>query len=349
MSEELAVGNVLLRQRRLSADEKIGRRYDVVFAALSWESRGTSAFSQLADTTIGIVILKFKSRSPAAEAAKEDQLTALKALLPSITVKELDLSTEAQKNYGALRKWLYDLYSSKGRPISVLADITCIPKTYILFLIGLGFSEELFARFDCLYSPGKYDLGSPTSVPLPTVAGPRGLLSEGEWHSHQIPYLEAGDYISGDTDLLVSLGGELGLSLPFIERFEPHRLGLIFIADSIPGNLDSMLGSERLAYEELLREPNVERKEVLLCDAISVARHAVEFQANSAAKGTTAMAIGSKPHAIALAVAALSSPKMEVVCRMPASYRLVDVTAVGEVMLYEIEDRFDPTSYIAFP
>ena len=37
-------------------------------------------------------------------------------------------------------------------------DITCIPKTYILYLLGLGFTEEVVARLDCLYAPGTYDL-----------------------------------------------------------------------------------------------------------------------------------------------------------------------------------------------
>jgi hypothetical protein len=58
------------------------------------------------------------------------------------------------------------------------------------------------------------------------------------------------------------------------------------------------------------------------------------------------MAIGSKPHAIGMALAALSNPRVEVVCRTPASYRGVDVQPSAGPMLYEIEDRFDPASYI---
>src|SRR3546814_1422946 len=47
-------------------------------------------------------------------------------------------------------------------------------------------------------------------------------------------YLEASEYIANDADLLVTLGGELGLSVPFIERFEPRRLGLICIEETSP-------------------------------------------------------------------------------------------------------------------
>ncbi len=50
-------------------------------------------------------------------------------------------------------------------------------------------------------------------------------LSEDECHSRQIPYLEASKYIANDADLLVTLGGEVGLSLPIIERLTPGGLG----------------------------------------------------------------------------------------------------------------------------
>src|SRR3546814_17719721 len=69
-------------------------------------------------------------------------------------------------------------------------------------------------------------------------------------------YLEASEYIANDADLLVTLGGELGLSVPFIERFEPRRLGLICIEETSPSRNVPMLQSERMAYDELLREPN---------------------------------------------------------------------------------------------
>ena len=125
------------------------------------------------------------------------------ALDPHLVVKELDSSTEAEKNFASIKAWLQDLYAKAQRPLSVLIDITCIPKTYVLYIIGLGFSDELIARVDCLYTPGKYDLVSGNTGVAPSLTGPRSLLSEGEWLSRQIPYLEASEYIANDADLLV--------------------------------------------------------------------------------------------------------------------------------------------------
>lgn len=349
MIEELTIGDFVFRQRKLKKKETLSHNYDAVVAGLSWESRGPVALSKFKGSEMRLTLFKFKSRSGDTEAAKLAQLDEFKDILSNVDVKELEPSTNIDKNFSAMKSWLQDMYAKTQRPLSILVDITCIPKSYVLYLVGLGFSEELVARFDCLYTPGKYDLVSGGTATPPALTGPRSLLSEGEWHSRQIPYLEANEYIANDADLLVTLGGELGLSLPFIERFEPRRLGLICIEETSPSRDEPMLGSERMAYEELLREPNAIQKDIRLCDAVGVARHSIAFIESSTACGTTMMAIGSKPHAIGIALAALSNPKVEVVCRIPASYRAVDVKPSADPMVYEIEDRFDPLSYIKTP
>jgi hypothetical protein len=346
MIEEYPIGSLLIRQRELSADDLTGKSYDLVIASLSWESRGTFCLSHISDRTETLTLLKFASRSPEMADAKARQLALYQKKFKFIEVKELAASTDASNNFPIIKNWIQDKYMKCGRPLKILLDITCIPKTYILYLIGLSFGEELVAKIDCLYAPGIYDLLATPHANVASVSGPRALLSEGEWHSRQIPYLEAEDYIATDNDLIVALGGELGLSLPFIERYEPRRLSLLFISESAPADTNPMLPSERSAYLELLAEPNAQRTDIALADAIGVARHAFAFVSNSTARGTTAIAIGAKPHALGLGVAALAQPTMEVVCRTPAAYKAVDVDASGKVFLYEIEDRFDPTSYV---
>jgi hypothetical protein len=347
MVDELVIGDLVIRQRKLKNQDKLNHSHDVAIAGLSWETRGPIALGSINSISAPLTLFKFKSRSEDAESAKCQQLASFIALDPNLVVKELESSTEAEKNFASIKAWLQDLYAKAQRPVSVLLDITCIPKTYVLYMIGLGFSDELIARVDCLYTPGKYDLVSGNTDIASTLTGPRSLLSEGDWHSRQIPYLEASEYIANDADLLVTLGGELGLSLPFIERFEPRRLSLVCIEETSPSRDDPMLDSERMAYDELLQEPNAIQLDIKLCDAIGVAQHAVAFTKTTAARGTTMMAIGSKPHAIGVALAALANPRVEVVCRTPASYRAVDVHPSAEPMLYEIEDRFDPMSYLS--
>src|SRR3546814_12138062 len=99
-----------------------------------------------------------------------------------------------------------------------------------------------------------------------------------------------------------------------------------------------------MAYDELLREPNAVQEDIKLCDAVGVARHANAFIENTAARGATMMAIGSKPHAIGLAFAALSEQIVEAVCRTPASSRDVDVTHSAEPLLYHIDASLESAS-----
>lgn len=346
MNSEFPIGDLLFRQRELAPDAKLERCYDIIIAGLSWEDRATFGLLRFASPSADVTLLKFKSRSTFVEEAKARQLSIFRSVLGNVSVKEMAPSIDTQNNFHALKAWLQDLYIAVNRPLSILMDVTCIPKTYVLYLIGLGFVEEFVARMDFLYAPGVYDLMAGDGVGSPSLAGPRSLLSEGEWFSRQIPYLEASDYIANDCDILVTLGGELGLTLPFIERYEPRRLDLVFINETAPGSEHPMLASERLAYEELLREPNAKRTDLPLCDAIAVASHALQFADGSTARGITGMAIGSKPHAIGLGLAALARTNMEVVCRTPAAYRPINVAASGKLMLYEIEDRFDPASYM---
>jgi hypothetical protein len=346
MDSELAIGNLLIRQRELARDVNFVRNYDVIIAGLSWEDRGTFCLSQLNYFSTKAMLLKFKSRSTQVEEAKLRQLASFKTIFRNSDVKELGSSTDTQTNFLSLKAWLQDLYTAFGRPLSILMDVTCIPKTYVLYLLGLGFTEELVARLDCTYAPGIYDLMADNAAGSSALSGPRSILSEGEWRSRQVPYLEAENYIANDSDLLVTLGGELGLSKPFIEGYEPRRLGLVFISETSPATAYPTRPSERLAYEELLREPNAECKDVALCDAIAVASHALQFAASSSARGITGMVLGSKPHALGLGLASLAMSSIEVVCRTPAAYRPINVAASGKRMLYEIEDRFDPSSYL---
>ena len=130
----------------------------------------------------------------------------------------LDRSIAYAENFAKLDA----LFSAKalevGRPLRVLCDITCIPKTYILFLFGLGFEKGYFARFDCLYSEGNYSAVDRSASQELSVQVEHGPISEGKWDSLSVPFFEAGAPIPRSRDLLVTLGGELGLTVPFIEK-----------------------------------------------------------------------------------------------------------------------------------
>ena len=174
---------------------------------------------------------------------------------------------------------------------------------------------------------------------------PLAILSEGEWKSLQIPYLEAANFISDARHLIVSLGGELGLTLPFVERYEPKKLGLVFLEENARRDQEGMPRSERLALAELLSQPQAPPVTFSIGDMVGLAVYSLDF-ARSAQASVTALAIGAKPHALAFGIACLAQDNMEVVCRVPGGYRPLDVQPSGRLYFYEVEDRFEPTAYL---
>jgi hypothetical protein len=249
-------------------------------------------------------------------------------------------------NVEQIDRFLKGYVLTKRRPLKVLCDISCIPKSYLLLLLGLGFRKNYFARFDCLYSEGRYPLGKQHAAAASAAIAAGSIISEGVWESLPVPFFESESTIPNHRDVLVSLGGEIGLALPFIEKYEPRRLGLMVISESEVQNPEKLPQSEQYALNELQAEPNVERTNIPLCDVAGLSRYAADFCRSSAADAITALAIGSKTHALALGIAAFSQPRMEVICRIPKKYTMLDVESNGSVVGFEIEDRFEPNAYL---
>lgn len=344
MHKSLVVGALSLKQSGPHSSIDLCRSYDLVLSALSWERRATSAFSTTTNLPGPLTLLKFASSSDAIEEAKAASLVEFQSLTKDVSVVEFFGSTEFQKNADRLVNLVTERVTQVGRPIKILVDITCMPKAYTLFLMGMGFFNGYISRLDCVYAEGAYSLGDPSTDPTPSPDA-RGIISDGEWSSLQVPYFNAKVAIPNSRDIIVAMGGEIGLSLPFIEKYEPATLSLALISESIVQQPELLLPGERAALNELLAEPNALRTNVPLCDVAALTSHAVAFARKSLSEVVSGIALGSKPHALALGLAALSEPNLEIICRVPKRYKPLDVAASGPIWFYEIEDRFEPSAY----
>lgn len=104
MADELAVGDFVVRQRKLKQNETLGRSYDLVIAGLSWESRGSTALASLKGLSAPLTLFKFMSRSEDVEAAKMAQLQVFRRMRAELVVNELGTSTDAEKCGSACKK-----------------------------------------------------------------------------------------------------------------------------------------------------------------------------------------------------------------------------------------------------
>lgn len=347
MTEPALIGQLAVRQDTGRQRVTLARPYDIILVGISWEQRCCSALDATKSLSGSLLALRFHSKDAAKEAGKDACEARFASLGLEITRLDLAASTCFAENADRIEKEIRTRVAKKGEPLTMLLDLTCLPKAYILFVVGLCFSLGLCSRIDCLYSEGEYALGAELEEVTPTSGSTNGraIISEGEWTSLQIPYLEAESSIPRSRDLLVTLGGELGLSLPFLERYEPRRLGVVFIAESLAQTPDQLIPSERAALLDLLCVPNAIRQDFPIADLTGLSKYAVNFVRATEEDAVTGIAIGSKPHALALGLAALAEKRLEIVCRIPAQYKLLDVPPSGRFSLYEIVDRFEPSAY----
>jgi hypothetical protein len=183
---EAAIGSLTVRQQELTGEWSPRRAYDHALVGVSWESRGASAAPLLGKAEVPVTLLRFQSRDETLDKRKDQQQRQIEQASPSLAVFPLSYSTDAAENCARLEGWMREAYVTAGRPLRLLVDITCLPKTYLLFLLGLGFTRDYVACFDCHYAAGKYDLIAPTNGAAYKIGGPRELVSEGEWRSHQV-------------------------------------------------------------------------------------------------------------------------------------------------------------------
>jgi hypothetical protein len=286
------------------------------------------------------LLLRFASSDTNIVAQKDTVEAVFREKFKNAETVHLGSALAFQENSASLERTLSEAFVKVGRPLRVLVDISCLPRSYCAFLVGLGFGREIFGRLDCLYSEGVYrwDVSSEDAG-----SGPRSIISVGEWASLQIPYLEAQETIPASRDLLVQIGGEIGYSLPFVERYEPIRLGLIFLKDGVVPVLVNR--NEDSAYRTLIAEPKVARADYGIGDVVGVTEHIHDFCRVEPDRVVTGLAIGSKAHALGMALAAIDTENLEVVCRIPTSYKFNDVAPTGIVFHYRIEDRFEPAAY----
>ncbi|MGP9820029.1 hypothetical protein ACTZWW_08440 [Salinarimonas sp. NSM] len=249
---------------------------------------------------------------------------------------KLASSVDWEDNVAVFRRLMSDAVREAGNPLSIIIDISCLPKRYLLYLLGHGFREDVAARMDFLYSEaGKYEFR------LGKAVGHGSLISEGEWTSLQVPYFEGETYVPSRRDLFVSLGGEVSSALPLIERFEADRMCVFGVTGSKERLPSVQYESELTARELLLATPCVEAFEYDLFDVVGMAKETIRCLE----RPTTCFAIGAKTHALAFGIAALANEKFQVVCRSPSRYSHNNAIPSGRVFVYQVEDRFEPLAY----
>lgn len=342
MTDPKPIGLLQVSQSQFS-DEGFAHRgnYDLAIAVASWEARCSATAKMISSAGAPVHVIEFASQSEAVSQKKEVAVSLWReAAGDKFRHFPLESSLNFEKNKGELTSFFERLFREQSRPLRVLMDISCLPKRYLLYVLGLGFKGGMFGALDILYSEGKYEVSDPSKTP-PSVR--RGLVSEGEWSSVQVPYLESCNYVPSQRDLCLGIGAEISVAMPLVERIDPKRMRLFEISDSSLRVPTTILNIEAKAIDVLMTFPSASRISFAPNDALGVASDVLRFTERS----TTCLAIGSKPHAVGFALASLADERIEVVCRAPRAYTFGEVHPTGTFYRYVIEDRFDVCPYLA--
>jgi hypothetical protein len=339
MIDETAIGTLSLSQTILKDCSILRGQYDLVVAAVSWESRCYACSPLLSGRSQECIIIHFASSDTEMESRKSGNRGIIESIIAECRILNLERSANFSQNAEKLEQEIFGVARKKGHALRVLMDMTCIPKRYLLFLLGLGFRRELFTSIDLVYAEAeKYEM---RAAQIDVAARPLGLISEGEWTTSQIPYLESEDYVPDRRDLYISVGAELTQASPIVDRFEPDGLVLYHITEGHRRLPSSVIDRERPALLQLTAFPGVRQEQFELHEIAGVAQNVLQNRS----AGTTCFAIGPKTHAVAFAIAALADDQIQVVCRTPTTYVVNEVKASGKTYFYRINDRFDPASF----
>ncbi|MET3926367.1 hypothetical protein [Devosia sp. 2618] len=335
MKPDASIGALHVTQGELTNDALL-KKYDLGVAAISWESRTVTALPFMAGRSEETVMLRFASTDKSVDDLKDVMQSDADKILGSYSLHSLERSTVWNENVADLDRLVSEAVRRAGRPISVLLDMSCLPKRYSLLLLGRGFRQEHVARMDILYAEAeRYEM---TRL---KHSGAVNIVSEGASTTVQVPYFEGDNYTPDKRDLFISLGGELTNAVPIVERFEASDLRLYSVEDTQARVPSAQFEGEAPIRQRLSEMPNAYNMTFALGDVLGLAEDVLRTKQLP----TTCLAIGPKTHALAFGLAALADDSIQLVCRSPGRYLANDAIPSGKIFLYQIQDRFEPRAY----
>ncbi len=222
-----------------------------------------------------------------------------------------------------------------GRAISVVIDGSCLPKHYLLFLLGFGIDQGITSSISIFYTEGIYKMTPQVSV----LAGTIYSFSSGAWKSLIIPYFEGQLSLEDRTRVVVSLGFEGLQSRNFLRSYQADKYAVIVPSSDREPEYDVVAEQESKAF---LFETSTEHSAIIRANASSVVETLNRLEADDhklRRYHDLLITLGSKPHALALGVHALLYRDKSLICRVPDSYLENETSSNGISWIYQIKDK----------
>ncbi len=323
--------------RDQSADHLVSGLYDVVIAASSWDRRCiciTDCHDLRARS--GIYLL-FESRDPHGLRDKHDKTldNYLESCCDGGVVKHIyGHSLDVEGMWGKLYKEIKSVSEQVGHPLRVLLDLSTFPRYYALATLGTCFRRGISERVTMFYAEGIYERPEHEEEEIAEYN-----FTKGRWKTVTIPSLEGMCDPGKKKYFLVSVGFEGLKIMRTISREDPDRISVLFPK---PGVLNEYVQIAENANKPLIEQFRIPEEQIVNAaagDAIgawkSLAEASLECRES---ENTHYLCCGTKPHAVGLALRAISIDHPAVLYNIPEGHHFVDVGPAGVFWRYDIKD-----------
>lgn len=308
---------------------------DALLLVSSWERR----CAEICEATTGsfetAAVLRFSETGTSGRRADHDaklfshakENASHYAQLPSLSVLDF---------FGwrdAIAEFIVATKSRLQRPIDLVVDMTCLPKYYMLLILGFSVKAGAVRSINFFYAEGKY-----APAEANTVLSTEHTFTQGEWSSYPVPYLEGELNPDRKIRVIASIGFETFQARKFIRAYEAERHVLLTPNPGFTVEYEERSDQEALALannldvpaEQIIRAP---AGSVIATSSATIALLDSELRFND-----VGLCLGTKPQALGIGIAAQLRPQFTLVCRIPDTYVETDTPALGKSWSYIIDD-----------
>lgn len=327
-------GHVEVRQTcRISERIEVGG--DLLVLTSSWERRCLEVGRVRHDRYAAAAVVTFAEEGTSGRRAEHDAELARLAANHAESVTDLGQHSvsDVESWRNSLAEFVAGTRIALGRPLDIVVDVSCLPKYYMLTLMGYCMSSGSVRSMRLLYAEGRY---APSDGN--TSLAPDHAFTEGAWRSLPVPYLEGRLSPDKKVEVVASIGFETFQARKLIRVYEAERHRLV---TPYPGFSPEYGDQSEKEAKALATNLDLDEREVLRCpagDAAAAADIVVDLLDRCGRFKEVGLCLGTKPHAIGFGVAALIRPDFTLVCRMPDRYVETETPATGVMWSYELRD-----------
>jgi hypothetical protein len=343
MGNEFQLGHLLARSQYAGSDssELDLRDYDVLVLGSSWDSRSVWLSKQVnIRSSIGVLIT-YLQEDPFGRQRRHNiilldflQLTCTKVY--QICVDSHDIV----KMWQQLAPRIVAAELQLNRPLRICVDLTAIPRFCSLAALGCLLANGRANQFTFVYAEGEYD---DRRTKEETVT-----FHEGEWRAEPIPFFGTYDPLK-KRHYIVSVGFEGRQTYRAVLDGEPNRVSILFPRPGVKRNYERRASEQN---RKLIDDYCVPKTQIIYAcagDAVAAWKnlHLASLE-RTFTENVFFLCCGTKPHALGLALHAISLHDPIILYYVADSHTVTDVQLAGKFWRYDITDTSSIVPSTAF-